>query len=398
MKKIMKKQCKKFPSWGCKVFLSVALSSLAVVAHAQSADVCFGSTPYTIISAEDASGATAYRWLENGKLISGSAATFPVPDNKAVGNYTYIRQAKSEDCDEWQSSNEFVVTVFNCSFSAGTATGATATFTDPRDGRAYKTVVMPDGKTWFAQNLNYTKDLTFNASAIEANGKPFVYQGGSFAIGSYWCPGVDSKSCNVYGAFYTMQTAYMIDGKYNDASKTSSVWNGAWMYPTWYPYSAISVNAGAASNHAQGGGQGICPKGWHIPTLLEWSELLNAIDEDYDYTSYALPWTEVQRPALLKLHALPDSVTTNGTMTEGSWNPAYEPGTDDYGFRLLPAGHLQAAAPNAAYFTSRSHFAQMLSSSTIGEEQPAIVDFWSSDWTRIGTYYGGAFSVRCCAD
>ena len=40
---------------------------------------------------------------------------------------------------------------------------AAATFTDPRDGKQYKTATMPDGRTWFAQNLNYTKGLVFNA-------------------------------------------------------------------------------------------------------------------------------------------------------------------------------------------------------------------------------------------
>jgi hypothetical protein len=30
-----------------------------------------------------------------------------------------------------------------------------AAFTDRRDGRVYKTVKMPDGKTWMAENLNY---------------------------------------------------------------------------------------------------------------------------------------------------------------------------------------------------------------------------------------------------
>ena len=31
----------------------------------------------------------------------------------------------------------------------------TGTFTDKRDGQVYRTVKMPDGKVWMAQNLNY---------------------------------------------------------------------------------------------------------------------------------------------------------------------------------------------------------------------------------------------------
>jgi hypothetical protein len=162
MKNVIKKQCNKFPFWGLKGLLAAALTGLGVIAFAQGAEVCAGTT-YTIVNTADASPGAIYQWLENGKIIPGaSTADYTVPNNKVVGFYTYIRQAKSADCSEWQSSNEFVVTVFDCSFSAGAEAGATATFTDPRDGKHYKTVVMPDGRTWFAQNLNYTKDLTFN--------------------------------------------------------------------------------------------------------------------------------------------------------------------------------------------------------------------------------------------
>jgi hypothetical protein len=160
MKKIMKKQSKKSPLWIFRGLLLAALSGLGTAAFAQGVEVCEG-TAYTIASTVDASGASTYQWLENGQIISGASdATYQVPSTKGAGLYTYIRQAKSADCSEWQPSNEFTVTVFACSFTAGTATSATATFIDPRDGKYYKTVVMPDGRTWFAQNLNYTKDLT----------------------------------------------------------------------------------------------------------------------------------------------------------------------------------------------------------------------------------------------
>jgi uncharacterized protein (TIGR02145 family) len=404
MKKIMKKQCKKIPSWGCKVFLSVALISLVVVAHAQGADICAGS-PYTIASAVDASGATTYQWLENGRLISGaSAATYLVPADKAVENYTYIRQAKSPDCSEWQSSNEFVVTVFNCSFSAGTATGATATFTDPRDGKRYKTVVMPDGKTWFAQNLNYTKDLTFNASVFEANGKPYASPGGAFAIGSYWCSGVpystssEKKTCDVFGALYSLQTALMIDGKYNDASKTSSTWDNTWEYPGWYPPTAISINVGAASNHARGGGQGICPKGWHIPTLLEWAQLLDAVGGDKSYTSLANVYIHMENGVGQKLRSVKVAAESHKVL-DGSWPAAYAPGTDDYGFTVLPAGQMSHAPTNVTPYIDVGSMGRLLTSSQWGQGYATVVDFMGVTTIRFANAVSEcAIPLRCCAD
>ncbi|MDR3180492.1 MAG: hypothetical protein LBT61_01005, partial [Prevotellaceae bacterium] len=169
------KKSKRLPSWGFKGLLSVALSILTVAVFAQGAEVCQGNG-YTIADAVAASAGSEYRWLENGNVLANTnQSVYNVPNNKAAGVYTYVRQSKSAGCPDWQSSNEFTVTVFDCAFAPpSTATGTTATFTDPRDGKQYKTVVMPDGRTWFAQNLNYTKDLTFNAYAREANGKQFI--------------------------------------------------------------------------------------------------------------------------------------------------------------------------------------------------------------------------------
>jgi uncharacterized protein (TIGR02145 family) len=172
------------------------------------------------------------------------------------------------------------------------ASGATATFTDPRDGKQYKTVVMPDGRTWFAQNLNYTKDLTFNMYANQANGKLYLLPAnGVPAIGSYWCPGMngstysgDQNTWNNYGALYTWETVMMVDGKYADETKTSSAWDNSWLAGNYYNSGSPAENPNADKNNARGGtnvkggGRGICPAGWHIPTYREWAVMLDAVE------------------------------------------------------------------------------------------------------------------------
>jgi uncharacterized protein (TIGR02145 family) len=357
----MKKECKRIPLWKCKGLLSVALSIFTVVAQAQSAEVCAGTT-YTILSTVDASGAATYQWLENGKIISGaSAATYTVPSNKTAGLYTYIRRAKSADCSEWQQSNEFTVTVFNCSFTAGTATSATATFIDPRDGKSYKTVVMPDGKTWFAQNLNYTKDLMYNPYAYESNGKQYnLGSNGVSAIGSYWCPAGVSKSsvisgseadCRTYGALYTWETAMMVDGKYADETKTSSAWDESWVSPYYYTGAPGKTpnadrNNGRGGTNVKGGGRGICPMGWHIPTQLEWAIMLDACDDDGRNTVFADftvdvggAWLGVDAGKKLKSA----STCTLENVANGCWvSHSTSVGTDSFGFSALPAGYLHA--------------------------------------------------------
>ena len=39
--------------------------------------------------------------------------------------------------------------------AAEVVVGKKGTYTDPRDGKVYKTVIMPDGKEWLAENLNF---------------------------------------------------------------------------------------------------------------------------------------------------------------------------------------------------------------------------------------------------
>jgi uncharacterized protein (TIGR02145 family) len=88
-----------------------------MAAQTVDATVLCGET-YTINSTVDATGGTdidvTYQWLENGSTITGaSAASYTVPKTKSVGLYTYIRQAMTTACPDWQSSNAFTVEVKN---------------------------------------------------------------------------------------------------------------------------------------------------------------------------------------------------------------------------------------------------------------------------------------------
>ncbi|MDR0681182.1 MAG: hypothetical protein LBG15_04935 [Dysgonamonadaceae bacterium] len=100
-----------------KQFLFLAaFCCMAASVAAQTVDVTLQcGQSYTINNtapATDAIGLT-YRWLENGSTVTGSVVNYTVPATKSVGIYTYIRQANSEGCADWQSSNAFTVEVKN---------------------------------------------------------------------------------------------------------------------------------------------------------------------------------------------------------------------------------------------------------------------------------------------
>ncbi|MDR2448621.1 MAG: hypothetical protein LBD52_01515 [Prevotellaceae bacterium] len=66
-----------------------------------------------MVTATAGAATPEYRWLENGSTVTGTAAHYIVPATKNVGVYVYIRQAKSEECSDWQGSNAFTVEVKN---------------------------------------------------------------------------------------------------------------------------------------------------------------------------------------------------------------------------------------------------------------------------------------------
>ncbi len=83
-------------------------------------------------------------------------------------------------------------------------------FTDPRDGRVYKTIKL-GRQIWMAENLNYGEMTTSS----------------TLSVGQKWCYNNDEKEAeNGYGGFYTWEVAMLS-----------------------------------------------CPPGWHLPSLMEWQEL-----------------------------------------------------------------------------------------------------------------------------
>jgi uncharacterized protein (TIGR02145 family) len=343
----------------------------------------------------DASGASTYQWLENGQVIAGATATaYTVPNDKPAGVYRYIRQAKSEDCTEWQSSNEFTVSVVGPA-----ATATLAPYIDPRDGKMYQTLQMPDGKTWFAQDLNYTKDLYYNALATAANGAPFAGLGyGVPAIGSYWCPAKHGSvasggeaACNLYGALYTWETAMMVDGKYADETKTSTAWDESWVSGTSYTSGTAPSAAIAKINNARGG-RGICPPGWHVPTDYEWAQLLDAVEGNTTFINSQTnaDWWGTDAGQKLKS----TDTYTGSDPGDGSWLDDAKRGTNTTGFGAMPTGYRSG---NSMQLVTRGSRLIYWSSSVdaAGIAWTRNFDYNSTQVQRHLSYRSNAFPVRC---
>jgi uncharacterized protein (TIGR02145 family) len=280
---------------------------------------------------------------------------------------------------------------------------------DPRDGKIYQTVKMPGGQVWFAQNLNYTKDLAYNTASNVANGAAFTSTtNGVPAIGSYWCPPLywtngaaiapvasgNQSACDVYGALYTWETAMMVDGKYSDDTKTST----SWAEPSASSYLATGLapnNAKAKYNVARGTtNRGICPAGWHVPTEYEWAYMLQSLNSNTVFmtsTTYDA-WMGSTEGTMLKSRAIFE-VTDPG---DGSWLKNVV-GSDEKGFGAVPAGHryndgaqYSGRGWNAHYWSSSVTDANMAWRRSFGYAVTSV--------HRLGHHRSHGFSVRCVRD
>jgi uncharacterized protein (TIGR02145 family) len=150
-----------------------------------------------------------------------------------------------------------------CGRRVGGAKNWEAYIQDPRDCRIYRIVQMPDGKWWFAQNLNYQNDVKTPAG------------GGAGEPGStdpyFFCPGPNGKaqttqledgnsneikwSCETYGALYPWYTARKLDG-------------------TGTRQNATPITSAATTSAVRG----ICPPSWYLPNDADWGAMLNGAE------------------------------------------------------------------------------------------------------------------------
>jgi uncharacterized protein (TIGR02145 family) len=327
-----------------RFMLVAVLAGLSVTGYAQG-KWCKGAdaTPYQIVevTAPSDAGAT-FQWKKDGEVVSGATlASYTLPTDLPEGKYTYIRYAKRPNCPDWVASNAFTVEVLTCGdIVTGDPIGKKGTITDTRDGKVYKIVKMPDGKVWMAENLNYQRNLTFNARADQAKGESFITStNGVPAIGSFWCPAINGtagsvttsvNTCNVYGALYTWETVMSKDGVGTDP------WVETPVESNYVPVGTPPSDPTANVNNAEDGGRGICMTGYHVPTDQEWAKLLDHVESNGSYSAQlGTGWYGADAGNLLKSA----STYVGADPGDGSWAFSLVAAEDTHGFSAIPGGY-----------------------------------------------------------
>lgn len=189
---------------------------------------------------------------------------------------------------------------------------------DPRDKQVYKVVKIdvPDAnysQVWMAENLNYADSV-----------KTPSLKGGN------WCYNDDEKNCKVSGRYYSWAAAIDSVALANDSREPL----------------VCGYGKKCGLDRAV---QGICPEGWHLPSIYEWG--------------------------LLSVAMGPAAVAGEPLKALAGWNDAgtdHNNGTDLYGFAALPTGRKISA--------------------TSWEKVGSDVYYWSA--TEYSADYGRYFNIN----
>jgi uncharacterized protein (TIGR02145 family) len=272
------------------------------------------------------------------------------------------------------------------------------------EGKKYYNIVqMPDNRWWFAENVNFRKDLTFQGSSDI----PFTNDanGGVPGIGYYWCPAgtgaslttTNADGCNLWGALYTWEAAMMVDGKYSNDSKADNTW----VEPT-DSYCTYTTDAYACTQNAGRGStkQGICPTGWHVPTDAEMVTMLNQVETGEKNHETSIDFLGTYAGMQLKSQ---QTCPTNNSNCVGDdkanwrYTTVAPSGRDSWGFNALPAGGRYRDGRN---FYNRGTYAYFWNSTPFDGQNAWHKDLGYSLSQVRRTYFNRAYgySVRCLRD
>jgi uncharacterized protein (TIGR02145 family) len=216
--------------------------------------------------------------------------------------------------------------VFTTNFDCGTR------YTDSRDGKSYLTVLIGD-QCWMAENLNVGDKIT----GMKIPGNNGVIE--------KHCYNDDEANCDLYGALYR--------------------WNEMMNYTT------VEMT------------QGICPKGWHIPSDYEWKILENELGMGKAEAD-AAGWRGTDEGGKLK---------AAGTTY---WEDPNTGATNSSLFTALPAGGLD----NEGNYSGLGYYTDYWTSTLIIDTQ-CWYRYLSADESRIYRVDGNrdyGTSVRCVED
>ncbi len=297
-----------------------------------------GTAPLQV-SFTDQSTNTPTSWLWEFGDGNSSSLQNPQYTYHYAGNYAVQLTVSNSNGSNTETKNEYIsVTSSN---GIGQPCPGAPTVTDI-DGNTYNTILIGN-QCWMKENLKSTHDAVGNSI-------------------SRHCYDNNTDYCNFYGGIYT-----------------------------WYTL----MNGSNSSNSNPSGVQGICPTGWHVPSDVEWTQLVDFLaTQGYPNELYDGPAGKALRSCRHINSSLGDSCNTT---EHPRWDTYSDFGFDEFGFSGLPTG---VRANNGTY-NNFGFFGYWWSSSEHTNPVSAIIRHLSSGHNVIGNgilLKGNGAGVRCIRD
>ena len=220
-----------------------------------------------------------------------------------------------------------------------TSTVVHGTLTDERDGQTYRTVKIAD-QTWMAENLNYNYQVGDTLSIYGSVSHKDI-----------------SDTGEVYGRYYTWPAAVDSAALFSDGGRGCS----------------FSGKCDLSEKV-----RGVCPTGWHLPSLFEWKTLFSALKCESP--------NKVDCGLLLK--------SKNGWGFNGN-------GEDYYQFTIIPSNLAEWKNKTLREIRTSGFGAYFWTSTPGGDSRNAFqISFSASnqkvDGAEVSKTYG--MSIRCIKD
>lgn len=308
-------------------------------------DVVVSSSSESSSSAEDVSSSSKGKSSSSSvKAASSDSEDESSSSVKAKSSSSKAKAASSDSEAESSSSEDKTGSKYDAEKN---------TLTDFRDGKVYGTVVMGEGdkaQVWMAENLDFE----------------YKVDGSGYGV---FCNGDKSENCETYGRLYTWAAAMDSAAVLSDDGKGCS----------------------AEGCKAKGNVRGVCPEGWHLPSIDEWKNLLDFALEASGDNSQAAAFSLMSK---------------DNWFYEGEVSLS---GTDDFGFSLLGSGYFASGSYSIGYVANL--WASTLDEEGIGKFVAYMDGLAEASYESSGDGYENpefevpenedsvtAYSVRCVMD
>ena len=170
--------------------------------------------------------------------------------------------------------------------------------------------------------------------------------------------------------------------RYYPDGKASNVEKYGYLYD-WYAV----MNGAESSNANPSGVQGICPKGWHVPSPDEWWDMERHLTSQIETGKIA--FTTISKGL---------ASTEGWKMSPFSGSPGFDPSSNNStGFSAVPAGMYDCEDNDIHSFGTGANFW------CSNEDSNEDAYFFSIDYESLGTnvwtrYKSDGYSVRCIRD